>query len=192
MLYAVNALIVVLTVLSLLPAWRKDGTWDIASGRRSLQFFTVQSNLLCGLSSLLLLLTLRQGIPPRWVWLLRYLGTASVTVTFLTVMVFLGPTQGYKSQLDGWGLSLHLVAPLLSVLSFCVWERFYSLPFGLSLIAILPVLLYGLVYLHLVVRVKKWEDFYGFNRGGKWPVSFTAMMVGAFLVCLLLYFLYTV
>ena len=29
---------------------------------------------------------------------------------------------------------------------------------------------------------RRWEDFYGFNGGGRWKVSFTAMMIGAFLI----------
>ena len=49
----------------------------------------------------------------------------------------------------------------------------------------LPVLLYGLLYLRRVVFQQRWEDFYGFNRGGKWPLSFAAMLLGAVLLCLL-------
>ena len=53
----------------------------------------------------------------------------------------------------------------------------------------LPVVLYGALYLYKVVLVpeeSRWEDFYGFNKGGKWRTSFTAMIVGAFLVCVIL------
>ena len=48
------------------------------------------------------------------------------------------------------------------------------------------MLLYGLLYLHRVVRIKRWEDFYGFNRDGRWPLSFLAMVLGAAAVSLLL------
>ena len=56
---------------------------------------------------------------------------------------------------------------------------------------LLPVLLYGTLYLYKVVRVERWEDFYSFNKSGKWPLSFGGMVLGAFLTCLLLRLLYT-
>ena len=55
-----------------------------------------------------------------------------------------------------------------------------------SLLGLLPVLLYGLLYLNKVVSRKEWDDFYGFNRDGKWPLSFAAMLIGTALLCLLL------
>ena len=192
MLYLFHTLIVLLTVVSLLPGFRKDGAWDRGAGRRTLRYFTSLSNLFCALSSLLLLVSLPGGTPPYPVWLLRYLATAAVTVTFLTVMVHLGPMLGYKSQLSGVCFYLHLLGPLLSLAAFCFFERFYPLPLGTALLGVLPVLLYGVLYLHQVVRAERWEDFYGFNKSGKWPVSFGAMLFGTFLICLLLWFLYRI
>ena len=37
------------------------------------------------------------GEVPEWVWLLKYAGTAAVTVTMLTVFLFLAPSVG-----EGW------------------------------------------------------------------------------------------
>jgi hypothetical protein len=126
---------------------------------------------------------------PYGVWLLKYIGTASVTVTFLTVMVFLGPTLGYKDQLKSWGLFLHLIGPLLAIVSFCFTERLYPLTLPLALLGDVPVLLYGLFYLYKVVLgpdTGRWDDFYGFNKEGKWPASFAGMLAGTFLLCLAL------
>ena len=58
-----------------------------------------------------------------------------------------------------------------------------------ALIGILPVLLYGILYLYRILYAppeKRWEDFYGFNRKGKWQISFAAMAAGTFLVCMAL------
>ena len=131
----------------------------------------------------------RNGGLPHGVWLLKYLGTASVTVTFLTVMVFLGPTMGYKSQLEGWSFYLHVIGPLLAIISFCFLERIWPLSCVVALLGLLPVLLYGILYLYKVVITKQWEDFYGFNKNGKWKISFSAMVIGTFLVCILLWLL---
>ncbi|MBQ1403191.1 MAG: hypothetical protein IIY90_07785, partial [Oscillospiraceae bacterium] len=77
----------------------KEGNWSFSEGCRRLRFFTLLSNLFCAFASLSVLLSLRYSELPYGIWLFKYIGTASVTVTFLTVMVFLGPTLGYKSQL---------------------------------------------------------------------------------------------
>ena len=185
-----NAVIVLFTAVSTLVCFRKDGKWSFSSGLRAFRFFTLLSNVLCAIASLLILLCLSRGILPYGVWLLKYIGTAAVSVTFMTVMVFLGPTLGYKDQLKGFGCYLHLSGPLIAVISFCFLERWYPLSFPLSLTGVIPVILYGSVYLYLVVIREKWEDFYGFNKSGKWQLSFVAMVIGALLLCLLLRFLY--
>ena len=191
LIYFANAVIVLFTAVSTLVCFRKEGKWNLSAGMYHLRFFTLLSNLLCALASLLILFTVRDGILPYGVWLLKYIGTAAVAVTFLTVVVFLGPTLGYRDQLEGFAFYLHITGPLIAVISFCFLERWYPLSFLLSLTGVLPVILYGAVYLYLVVVKQKWEDFYGFNKNGKWAVSFSAMAVGSFLLCLILRFLYT-
>ena len=191
LIYFANAVIVLFTAVSTLVCFRKEGKWNLSAGMYHLRFFTLLSNLLCALASLLILFTVRDGILPYGVWLLKYIGTAAVAVTFLTVVVFLGPTLGYRDQLAGFAFYLHISGPLIAVISFCFLERWYPLSFLLSLTGMLPVILYGAVYLYLVVVKQKWEDFYGFNKNGKWAVSFLAMLAGSFLLCLILRFLYT-
>ena len=186
----INLIIVLLTAYCFIICFRnKEGVWSLQSGRRALRFFTILSNLLSAFSSLVALFFLRNGSLPHAVWLLKYIGTASVTVTFLTVMVFLGPTMGYKCQLEGWSFFLHVVGPLLAVISFCFLERTWPLSFVVSLLGLLPVVLYGILYLYKVVIAEQWEDFYGFNKNGKWKTSFSAMVIGTFLVCILLWLL---
>ena len=61
--------------------------------------------------------------------------------------------------------------------------------FSIALLGMLPVILYGFLYLYKVVfspEDKRWDDFYGYNKGGKWPIAFALMMIGAFVVCMLL------
>ena len=171
----------------------EDGKPDVKTGLGALRYFTVQSNLFCACGSLLLAIAQIGGGVPRWIWLWKYIGAAAVTVTLITVLVFLGPTIGYKVLLSGRDLFLHLIGPLLAVASFCFFERIYPLPFPLALTGLLPVILYGTVYLYKVVLCpedKRWEDFYGYNKSGKWPLSFAAMVIGGALVCAALWGLY--
>ena len=88
-------------------------------------------------------------------------------------------------MLSGKNFYLHLGGPLLALLSFVFLERFYTLPFVTSLLGVIPVILYGFVYLYEVVMIGRWDDFYGYNKNGKWPVSMAAMFVGGFLVCVM-------
>jgi len=154
------------------------------------RYFTVLSNLLCGAASLLMAAFGLFGRVPAAVLLLKYISTCAVTVTFLTVMVFLGPASGnFLETIKGPDFFLHLLCPLLAIVSFVFFEK-TSMPFGVVFLGTAPVLLYGLLYLYKVVFApaeKRWDDFYTFNRGGKWPISFTAMVLGGFIVSLVLW-----
>ena len=73
LIYVANTLIVLFTALCLCACFRKDGKWSLQAGLRSLRFFTILSNVLCAIASLLIILTLRQGTVPYGVWLLKYM-----------------------------------------------------------------------------------------------------------------------
>ena len=184
---AINILIFVITAISFLFCFRKDGRWDLRAGKKSLRFFTILSNLFCAVSALLWVLS-----SSYWAWLLKYVGTVAVTVTLLTVIFFLGPNMGYRPLFSGKDLYLHLCGPLLAIVSFCFMECQFALSFSLSLLGILPVIIYGFVYLVEVVILKNWEDFYGFNKDGKWKISMAAMFAGGFAVCMLIRILYSI
>ena len=183
--WLLNALIFAVTLVLILRICRRDGRWDWQRGRGAFRFFTVQSNALCAGAALLMCLLPAQPV----VWALKYVGTAAVTVTMLTVFLFLGPSMGtLKPLLTGSDLFMHLLTPLTALISFLLFER-RGMSFPTALLGMVPVVLYGLWYLNRIKYApagKRWEDFYGFNKGGKWPVAFTAMMVGGFAVCMAL------
>ena len=182
-----NAAIFIVTLVLTVRFFRKDGAWNPEQGRLALRFFTTQSNVLCAVSALLMCLFPKS----EFAWTVKYVGTAAVTVTMLTVFFFLAPglgKGGLAKLLKGSDLFMHLITPLAALLSFLVFER-RGMSFGVSLWGMVPVILYGSWYLYKVVfapEEKRWNDFYGFNKGGKWPVYFSCMMVGGFLVCMLL------
>lgn len=179
-----NLFIFLFTVCAYVQCFLVDGRWDRQAGLRALRFFTVLSNLFCAVAALLVALTLPKI--PYGIWIIKYIATCAVTVTCITVLVFLGPALGYKTLLSGRDFYLHLAGPLLALLTFCFLERQHTLTFKASVLGVLPVLLYGLVYFRKVVVKKEWEDFYGYNKNGRWPVSMAAMFVGGFVVCMLI------
>ena len=179
---AINAAVFAVTFFLTARFFRRDGRWALHNGRPAFRYFTVLSNVLCAAAALLMC------VAPncRWVWLLKYVGTAAVTVTLLTVFLFLGPTLGYGKLLKGGDLFMHLLTPLLAVASFGFLEK-RGMRFAEALWGLLPVALYGVWYLYKVVLApqhRRWDDFYGFNRGGRWPLSFAAMQLGSFAVCM--------
>ena len=152
---------------------RPDGGWTVDV--QAFRYFTIDSNLLAALSSLVLLVTLpwrkRGAGAPRWLWTLRLAATVGVLVTFAVVMVFLAPIRGYAYMLDGPDLYLHFVCPVLYALSFLLLEREAGVPARQALWGLVPVLVYGVFYLTLTVALRRWPDFYFFNQGGLWPLS---------------------
>ena len=176
---AFNLAIFLITSALTARFFRKDGVWRVQNGKKAFRFFTVQSNVLCAVSALLLCLFPHS----RAMWLVKYAGTAAVSVTMLTVLFYLGPLYGYKKLLSGNDLFMHLITPLLALVSFCVWEK-RGLAFFESLWGLVPVILYGVLYMYRVVFDKAWDDFYGFNQTGKFYLSAAAMVAGTFLICM--------
>ena len=185
-----NLAVFAATPLLLFRLWQRTGKESPEKFRGAFRFFTCLSNIWCSLTALLMAAAGIAGNVPEWVWILKYTGTAGVTVTMLTVFLFLAPSVGkdwYGVLLKGSGnLFMHLLTPLMALVSFCVFER-RGMTFAQSLFGLLPVALYGPLYLYQILYApegKRWEDFYGFNKSGKWPVSFAAMLAGTFLMCM--------
>ena len=182
----VNTVIFLITLILVIRFFRKDGRWDMERGRKAFRFFTCQSNVLCACAALLTAASQLSGTVPEWIWVLKFIGTSAVSVTMMTVLIFLGPVYSYKELLKGSDFFMHLLTPLLALLSFCVFEK-RGMSFSLALIGLLPVVLYGPLYLYKILyapEVNRWDDFYAFNKTGKWPISFAAMLAGTFLICM--------
>ena len=168
-------------------AWgvKKTDPWT-----RLFRYFTTLSNVLCAIASLIVVICELCGSLPFWALLLKYVGTAAVTVTMLTVFLFLGPTShDWKGLLTGTPFFLHLLCPVLAIVSFLVFEK-TAMPAWTIAIASLPVPVYGALYMYRVIYApeeKRWEDFYGFNRDGKWAVSVVLMTVAGALIALALW-----
>ena len=180
---------IAVTVCVIRSVNRKKQEKTLKQRMGTFRYFTTDSNVLCALSCLCTLPWLigamfsGESCLPRPLLLFRFAGTAAVTVTFLTVMAFLGPTTGYRPLLTGHGFWMHLLCPVLAVLSLAL-EKSEPFSFPETLWGMLPTVVYSLVYLYEVVLKKDgWEDFYGFDRGGKWPVSIVLMYLATAGIC---------
>ncbi len=188
-----NFLIVLLTAYGMSRFFTVGGDGNMAvMNSRCFQYFTVDSNLLAAFASLLLLFGqlryLLRGRPiHRALTVLKFVGTISVGLTFFTVFCFLGMLYDYRSMIEGVNLFMHLITPLLAMLSFCLLERDAALPFRSVFLGLLPTLLYGAVYMLMVVAWKRWYDFYGFNIGGRWVLSSILMLAATLLIAAVLW-----
>ena len=192
----VQLLFIIFTVWSSAEMFILSGKGNMAVSRTVIfRYFTVDSNILCAVSSIFSIVLLIHSLQGREmtgtfrkaVMLFRFAGTAAVSVTMMTVLLFLGLLYGYPAMFAGWNLWLHLLGPLLAIISFIWLEAEGAFPERRHLIwSVLPVIVYGLVYLVMVVLIGKerggWPDFYGFNIGGRWYVSYLLMIVGTLLI----------
>ena len=171
----------------------KDGKTAMQNFKDLFRYYTIQSNVFVAVAALVTVVyQLKSGTVPFRVTAFKYYGTALVAVTMMVVMVYLGPVYTYKFQLESWNLYLHLIGPLLAIVSLCFFEKNGALPFMYAVYALIPTFIYGFFYLYKVMIAKKWEDFYCFVTKIKWYVSLTAVGTIAFLLALLIRFLYNI
>ncbi len=134
MAIAINSIIIVLELIGLYLCGRRGG-WKI------LQYYTFLSNLITLFSSVLFLLA---GEKAAW---LRYTATCLLTMTFLVTLCILVPMgAGFKTMmLTDSGLYYHTLCPILSALSYLLWEKHASAWF----IPVIFTFVYGMVMLYL-------------------------------------------
>ena len=182
----INLIILILTCILAIGLFREEGKWNVQKGKKALRYFTVRSNLLCAVASLCMCLFPDES----WAYYLKIVGTAGVTVTMLTVFLFLSKIYGFGPLLKGTDLFMHLLTPLMAIVSLCVFER-RGISLGASFIGMIPVVLYAPNYLYRILfapEEKRWEDFYCFNNGGKWKLSYAMMHLGNALICIAFYY----
>ena len=197
----INLLIVIGTVLvtgtyAFFNEEKKPRLRSFLHGQR---YFTTLSNQFSALVSLILLcyqIPALRGAAynlPLWLCYLRHVATVSVMVTMVTVLVFLGPIYGYKTQLGGTSFFVHLLGPVAAILGCAYFDGIPKLPAAAIFLGLIPTALYGALYLYMVViRGKEhggWEDFYVFNKDGKWPISVTLMLAGTLVLSIILWLL---
>lgn len=190
---AFNVAVVVLTAYSTIDMMLGGITGNMSDGVRVFRYFTNLSNILVAIGAGAIIpfniqsLITRKEETPFWATVFKFSGTVSVTVTLLTVILFLGPLQGFEIMFMGPCLYLHLITPLLAIVTFVAFEAYNAIPFGYTFFGLAPTVAYSIVYFIAVVVVKAWQDFYGFTFGGKmWaiPLMLIAMYGATYLFAL--------
>lgn len=199
--FLANLLIFVMAIYAVGISVRMHAAREFnGSGIATFRYFTTDSNVLCGVLSLIaaaftlpVLLNKRDSVP-KAVLVLKYVGTVAVALTFSVVIVFLGPIYGYGMMYRGASFYLHGIVPILAMVSWIVFDRGLKLKFRAILLAMVPVAVYGVVYFIMVVQRGParggWQDFYALTRGGRWWLSIILMGLGTALLAFILLFLH--
>ena len=143
----------------------------VASRWEALKFFTVESNILMGISALISIIYIAQNKNPLWVSILKYISTGAVTLTFITVIVYLTPLVGFLALITGPNLYMHLIIPILSLVHFFIFEpRQENFKFYNTFLYIIPMGIYGLAYMINVAVSNGYgtveNDWYAFGTYG--------------------------
>lgn len=196
---ALNILIVVFTLIGLYVMLYRNsdgGSLLLSHGWENLKYFTVLSNLFCGIVAAIFLIsavrigrggmiskkskgtdgptvTLRKSsggeIYSAKIMTLKLTAAAAVAVTFSVVTFFFGPLYTYAAMYRGSNLWFHLIIPVIAMIEFCLLDG--DLSFKMTFVAGAPALVYGTGYLiNILINGKgDWpdtNDWYGFMNWG--------------------------
>ena len=149
---------------------------------RAFRYFTVDSNVFAGIVSLVYSLCLLRGNAgrkaPELLMCLKLAATTGVTLTMAVTMLFLAPRSetGYFSCFMNSNLFMHLITPLLCIVSFVFLEP-ARISLSWSCCGVLPMLLYALYYIpNILLHLEDGQptrdyDWYGFLDGGLGPIG---------------------
>lgn len=184
----VNIIIFILTVIATIMMFTgfkfMKGMEPVleATGFSLLKFFTVESNLFVGIISLIFSIKEIKIIKGNEkelstkMYLLKYMSTSAVSLTFFIVFSYLGPISkgGIISMLTNSNLFFHLIIPVLSIINFTIFEKTNKIKFKQVIYGIIPTFLYGLYYcINVLTHIENGKvsyvyDWYWFIQNGVW------------------------
>ncbi len=142
------------------------------------KFFTVDSNILAGISCLLLFIAEYLHIKkkksiPKIISIIKLMGTVSVLLTLIVTIAFLVPSSnaGLLAFYQNSNLFFHFIVPVLCFISFAFFDPI-TISFKDTFLGIIPMFIYAIFYLtavftHLDHGKVLWKyDFYGFLKWG--------------------------
>ena len=140
---------------------------------KALKYFTVQSNLLAGLVSLIscvFYLLPNERKPSRVFSVIKLVSTTAVTLTLLTVIFYILPLVGFVRSFSGGNFYMHLVVPILCIIDFVFMEKDKEFRYRDNVFSIIPPILYGIFYFtNLIINNGFGNiefDWYGFGMFG--------------------------
>lgn len=158
-----NVIIVILSIIGItlmLTGKPEEGALQ-ATGLANFKFYTVLSNVFCGIVSLIEIILRALKKDTSALIPLKLGGVCAVTITFAIVAFFFGPLYGWPQFYHRGNLFFHLLEPVVAMIGFIAVRRKY-IPFRYAVFAAVPTLIYGIGYiLNILIN----------GLGGPWPYS---------------------
>lgn len=156
-----------------------------------IKFFTIQSNIFVGLAALVLAVSEIKYLRGKTShiakssYILKFMGTSAVGLTFLVVFAYLGPITkgGIPSMIKNSNLFLHCLTPIVSILSFTMFDKTKELKLKNVVYGVIPTALYGVYYMANIIihmengKVKPLYDWYWFVQNGVWTAIIVVPMI---------------
>lgn len=150
------------------------------------KFFTVDSNIFMGIIALIYAIKeITNKEITKTMYKLKLMATTAVSLTFIIVFTYLGPISkdGIISLLQNSNIFFHLVIPVLSIITFTLFERTNKLKLKDSLYGIIPTIIYAVLYLINILihmengKVSPVYDWYWFVQNGVKTAIIVAPMI---------------
>ncbi len=142
------------------------GRHSFMGGSRVFMYFTIQSNIAIAIICALELYYLKrnQEIHMAW-WIIKFVGTVSITLTGVVFCFVLAPTMG----INAWNIQnilTHIIVPILSIVDFFLLAGEINIRKTSIIYVIIPPILYA-IYAG-IGYIKGWE----FSEGINYPYFF--------------------
>ena len=202
-----NIIIVVLVIMSCTFMFNgikfmPDETLLELTKMEMFKFYTVDSNILMGIMALIMVIyekkLLKKKIKeiPKFVYILKLIGTSAITLTFIVTLFFLSPQYGFYAMYNNNNLFLHLVIPVLAIITYVFYEK-HDNKYSYAFLGIIPMLIYSIYYASMIIihlsdgGLTFKYDFYGFLRGNinNVYIVLPVMYLFAYLISILLIYL---
>ena len=195
-----DSLIVILVIVSLILLFTSPSGVLAENSFLAFRYFTVLSNVLLGVIALILAVfeivaLKKKEALPSWSNLLFFVGSTGTTLTWLTVIVWLGPTMGYPFMYAGANLFMHMLTPVVGIFRILfLGIDSKGVSFKQSFFGMIPMVLYTIYYLTNVILHDGYGDanydWYGFAYDGLGSgiAALFIMLAITYAICFLSYF----
>ena len=166
-----------------------------------LKYFTFQSNIFMGVVAIIyayyqyLLISGKKEKISHVLNVFYHVGATAVGLTFLVVIIFLAPGYGFDKMYNHANLFFHALAPIFAMANYLFFNKECHIRFIDTLFAVIPSLIYGIVYFIVVVSLNAYGDltidFYMFGKDGPLigAFNFLVVMSIAYIFGVIIYFI---
>ena len=148
--------------------------------REIFRYFTINTNCLTAFAACMIIPFAVEGMRkkyfsyPKWAAMIHYCGMVCTTLTMITAVGLISLADP-EMAFGGYNLYLHVICPVMVMVSFFMVESGFDFTFRDSVIACIPAWIYGLIYLWQVALIGEtnggWEDLYHVLEYLPFPVA---------------------